>query len=66
MTTGSSSCTVTIGHAFTSTPICIATQQGGGASVHAANCTIAASSTTVTVYTTGTGTYGVIVVGNPN
>jgi hypothetical protein len=65
-TSGAGTCTFSIGHSFTSTPICIVTEQVNSLTVRAANCYIPASSTTVTVNTTGAGLFGAIVIGNPN
>ena len=57
-------CTFVLNAAFNTTPICIATSQTAG--TIAAGCSV--SGTTVTIYaaSSSTGTWGALVIGNPN
>jgi len=57
------SCTVTIGHTYT-TPVCIATEQGTGAI--AGSCGVSGTTVTITAASSNTGTWGALVFGNPN
>ena len=61
----STSCTLTIGHTYT-TPVCIATQQSGTLTGAAVGCTVSGVTVTVTAATTNSETWGVLVFGNPN
>ena len=60
----STSCTISLSHSFTSTPICLASVQGS--SPIAGSCVL--SGTTVTVYaaSSNSSTWGAVLVGNPN
>jgi hypothetical protein len=56
-------CTVPISHSYT-TPVCIVTKQVSSGTPSTGMCSV--SGTTVTIIGSTTGTYGVLVFGNPN
>lgn len=58
-------CTVTLGHTYT-TPICLVTQQGTTAPTAMAACSVSGATATVTASASNAATWGVFVFGNPN
>jgi hypothetical protein len=60
----SSSCTITLSAAFTSTPICLVTPQGTTAAYAA--CSVSGTTVTITASASNSLTWGALVIGNPN
>lgn len=61
----STTCTASIGAAYTGTPICIASQQSSGA-VIAGECSISGTTITITAASSNSSTWGAVLIGNPN
>jgi hypothetical protein len=61
----STSCTITIGHTYT-TPVCIVTQQSATLTGGAAGCTVSSTTVTITAAVANSETWGAFVFGNPN
>jgi hypothetical protein len=57
-------CTITLGAAFTSTPLCFVTPQGTTAAYAA--CSVSGTTVTITASASNSLTWGALVVGNPN
>lgn len=64
-TMSTTSCTITLGHTYT-TPVCIATAQGSNVTGAAAACSVSGTTVTVTATTSNTNVWGAFVFGNPN
>ena len=58
------SCTATIGTAYSSAPVCVATVQG--ATPIAGSCGVSGTTVTVTAGSSNSATWGFILIGNPN
>jgi hypothetical protein len=65
MSTGTS-CTFSMGVSFTSTPICIATQQSATLTGGAVGCTVSGTTVTITSAVANSETWGALLIGNPN
>lgn len=61
----STTCTLTLAHTY-STPACVSSEQGTGATVFGSRCSVSGTSVTVTASSSNSQTWGVFVFGNPN
>lgn len=61
----SSSCNVSLISAFTSQPICIATEQSAATPI-AGGCEVSGTTVTIGAASANSGTWAVLVIGNPN
>jgi len=64
MSNGTSCSPPTLGNAYTSSPVCIATAQG--ATAIAGACSVSGTTVTITAASTNSLTWGYMLVGNPN